>query len=118
MKKKIHISIVGLGHIGGSLAASLKKNYGSKISIVGIDKNRSVLNKAKSSKLFDEVATLKKSQQVINSEIAKKVLTKLALSPIIKEIIINEDANIRLKLSFLRREYKNDKKIRQNPKKK
>lgn len=69
MKKKIHISIVGLGHIGGSLAASLKKNYGSKISIVGIDKNRSVLNKAKSSKLFDEVATLKKSQQVINSEI-------------------------------------------------
>ena len=35
-----------------------------------------------------------------------------------KEIIIKEDANIKLKLSFLKRLYKNDKKIRQNPKKK
>lgn len=69
MKKKLHISIVGLGHIGGSLAASLKKNYGSKISIVGIDKNKNTLKKARSSKLFVEVATLNKSQQVINSEI-------------------------------------------------
>ena len=54
----------------------------------------------------------------INSEIAKKVLIKLALSPIKKEIIIKEDANIKVKLSFLKRVYKNDKKIRQNPKKK
>ena len=67
--KKIIITIVGLGHIGGSLASSLKKTYGDKISLIGIDQKPSTIKIAQQSNFFLEVSTLKKSNNIRDSRI-------------------------------------------------
>ena len=68
MKKNI-ITIIGLGHIGGSLASSLKKTYGNKVSLIGIDQKLSTIKTAQQSNFFLEVSTLKRSKNIIDSRI-------------------------------------------------
>jgi len=69
MKNKLNITIVGLGLIGGSLAASLKNVYGTKVSIVGIDNNARVLKQATQAGFFSEVSVLKKSKMIKKSTV-------------------------------------------------
>jgi prephenate dehydrogenase len=66
---KTNIVIIGLGHIGGSLASSLKKVHGNKVSIVGIDQSKAVINLAKQSNLFSEVSTLQKSLKLKSAHV-------------------------------------------------
>ena len=46
-KKSLVVAIVGLGLIGGSLALSLKKVFKKRIQIIGIDKDKKTLTKAR-----------------------------------------------------------------------
>ena len=67
--KKLNITIIGLGHIGGSIAASLKQVHKSKVTLIGIDKDLATLKKAKKSNFFSEVSSLKQSKKLKESDI-------------------------------------------------
>ena len=69
MKNKTNITIIGLGHIGGSLASSLKNVHGKKVRITGIDNSTTVIKQALKSGFFSEVSTLGKSETIKESNI-------------------------------------------------
>ncbi|WP_025026774.1 prephenate dehydrogenase [Caldalkalibacillus mannanilyticus] len=52
----IHVSMIGIGLIGGSIALSLKKQYGQQIQIKGFDNQTSQLHLAESLGVIDQAA--------------------------------------------------------------
>lgn len=103
--KKIIITIIGLGHIGGSLASSLKKTYGDKISLIGIDQKPSTIKIAQQSNFFLEVSTLKKSNNIIDSRIVfvatgihdmAKIFSDLARISFNNKIIVSDVGSIKV----------------------
>ena len=103
--KKIIITIVGLGHIGGSLASSLKKTFGDKISLIGIDQKPSTIKIAQQSNFFLEVSTLKKSNNIIDSKIVfvatgihdmAKIFSDLARISFKNRIIVSDVGSIKV----------------------
>ena len=107
MKNKLNITIVGLGLIGGSLAASLKNVYGTKVSIVGIDNNARVLKQAAKSGFFSEVALLKKSKMITNSRVVfvaagidstPFLFEELGKIDFVKKIIITDVGSVKAKV--------------------
>ncbi len=62
-------TVVGLGHIGGSLARALKKVFKKQIRIIGIDKNKATLAKAKKTRIFMELANSLSSKITKDSDI-------------------------------------------------
>ena len=46
------ITVVGLGHIGGSLSLSLKKAFKQKLKLIGVDPNKRTLSQAKTTNKF------------------------------------------------------------------
>ena len=104
MKKNI-ITIIGLGHIGGSLASSLKKTYGNKVSLIGIDQKLSTIKTAQQSNFFLEVSTLKRSKNIIDSRIVfvatgihdmAKIFSDLAKISFTNRIIVSDVGSIKV----------------------
>jgi len=62
-------TVIGLGHIGGSLALSLKKVFKKQIQIVGIDNDKRALTKAKKTKIFTQLGSDVKNKEVQKSDI-------------------------------------------------
>ena len=48
----INVLIYGLGHIGGSLALSIRKNLSKSHKVSGIDINKATIKRIKEKKLF------------------------------------------------------------------
>jgi len=68
-KKSLVVAIVGLGLIGGSLALSLKKVFKKRIQIIGIDKDKKTLTKARKTKIFTYLGKNDKNNKVEKSDI-------------------------------------------------
>ena len=62
-------TIVGLGHIGGSLARALKKVFKKQIQIIGVDKNKATLVKAKKTRAFTGLTSSLNSKTTKSSDI-------------------------------------------------
>ena len=62
-------TIIGLGHIGGSLARALKKVFKKQIQIIGVDKSKATLVKAKKTRVFTELASSLNSKTTKSSDI-------------------------------------------------
>jgi len=62
-------TIVGLGHIGGSLARALKKVFKKQIQIIGVDKNKATLAKAKKTRAFTGLTSSLNSKTTKSSDI-------------------------------------------------
>ena len=61
------ITVVGLGHIGGSLSLSLKKAFKQKLKLIGVDPNKRTLSQAKTTNKFSTLSVqLKKSEAEIS----------------------------------------------------
>ena len=95
MKKILNITIIGLGHIGGSLASSLKNTHGKKVSIIGIDNSPSVIRQALKSGFFSEVSTLRKSKTISESNVIFVSVSIRSIPLIFSELIkVNFKHNI------------------------
>lgn len=104
MKKNLNVTIIGLGHIGGSLASSLKQTHGSKILLNGIDKSNSTIKKAKKSNLFSEVSTLKLNTKIQKSDIVflassiqsmPQLFSELAKINFEKKVVISDVGSVK-----------------------
>lgn len=84
--KKLYITIIGMGLIGGSLALAFKRSLGENIFITGIDNDSQTLANAKDSGAVD-VATADFAQGVKQADIVFLSTPVLQMVPIIKQIL-------------------------------
>src|SRR3989344_109421 len=84
MPKKV--AIIGTGLIGGSIALGLKKELGSKISILGACSNPRRSMMVKKAGIIDKVLDLS-SNQTIKSKLVIIAVPILQVIPVIKKIL-------------------------------
>tara|TARA_Y100001960_G_C14732751_1_gene858528 strand:+ start:531 stop:1388 length:858 start_codon:yes stop_codon:yes gene_type:complete len=96
------ITVVGLGHIGGSLSLSLKKAFKQKLKLIGVDPNKRTLSQAKTTNKFSTLSVqLKKSEAEISDIIflcvsikkIPKILQQLSQMKLKKGAIISDVAS-------------------------
>ena len=63
----INVLVYGLGHIGGSLALSIKKNLSKSHKVSGIDISKATIKKIKEKKLFNSANAESKEASLIIS---------------------------------------------------
>lgn len=81
-----HITIIGLGLIGGSLGLALKDAYGDEIVITGIDKDTNTMSEAALSGAVDKIAG-SLAEGVSRAEIIYLCTPVLQIVSIVKQIL-------------------------------
>ena len=112
----INVLVYGLGHIGGSLALSIKKNLSKSHKVSGIDISKATIKKIKEKKLFNSANAESKEASLIisNADLIfvcvspnniEEVFKTIKQSDTKKNLIVSDVASIKSDVVLLAKKY-------------